>query len=121
MSPINFDTMAAKNPEFRRTWFRLSEWFERYPQLKYVDLRRLSRELSDIPTEELALAMQVLVQHGYLRPVYRVESPDGNLIDQDFASPSEIPERMPNRFHSGYFDTSEGDIVPGFRVERVGA
>jgi hypothetical protein len=118
MSRINFDTLAVQRPDLGRVWLRLSDWFGKHPRLSFVDLRRLARELPDVSTLELAQATQDLVQRGLLQPVYRVMTPDGVLLDRDFPSPVDVPARMPNRFHTQTFDTSEGDIVAGFTLDK---
>jgi hypothetical protein len=117
MSRINFDILANESPELRFAWSRLKEWFERNPKLKFVDLRRLAREIPDVDDDDLALALQAMVRHQMVRQTFRVATPEGYLLDQDFASVSDIPARMPDRFRTHTFDTSEGDIIPGFRVE----
>jgi len=122
MSRINFDSLAAETTDdLRPVWSGLKEWFRRHEKTKFIDIRALAHELPEVRTIKLAEALSVMVQHRLLRPIYRVSTPDGNLLDREFSSPSEIPERLPDRFHTGYFDTADGDIVQGFRVETNGA
>src|SRR5260370_40364911 len=120
MSPINFAALAAENPELGLAWAGLSEWFKKHRKVNFIDIRRLSAEMRGVNVVDLAKALHGLVQQGALKQIYRVAAPDGVLIDRDFSSPTEIPERMPDRFHRTTFDFSEGDIVSGFLLENSG-
>jgi hypothetical protein len=120
MSLINFDILADEKHELRQVWERMDDWFQRHPTRKYVDVRRLSRDLADISVAKLAVALDLMARRGLLRQVFRVLTPEGVLLDRDFDSPLDVPDRMPNRFESSSFDTSEGDIVSGYVLEAKG-
>jgi hypothetical protein len=121
MSPSIFDTLANKWPDLRQAWPSLRGWFELHPHIKFVDVRQLARELPKVPDQELALALTAMAKLGVLRSVYRYVAPGGVLLDEEFDSPEQVPDKLPDRFHTQYFDTSEGDIIPGYRVESNGA
>src|SRR5947209_3139832 len=100
MSRINFDSLAAETrPELRPAWTGLERWFTRHNKSGFVDIRALAHELSKIPTVALAEALSIMVAHNLLTPTYRVSTPDGHLLDFDYSSPSDIPEKLPDRFH----------------------
>ena len=65
----------------------------------------------------LALALHYLSLQHYLRQVFRVKSPDGVILDEDYESPTKIPPTVEDRFYSGRIDTSEAEIVTGYVVE----
>jgi hypothetical protein len=44
-----------------------------------------------------------------------VVTPAGVLADGEFEDPTGIPEKLPDRFEH-YFDTSDAEIVPMFRL-----
>lgn len=121
MSPINFGPLIAEHPRLLRAWRGLSLWFAKPALPQFIDVRRLAKDLPDIEPGDLALALGLMAEHGLVHQTYRVATPEGVLLDQDFSSPEEIPDRMPGRFYSSTFDTNEGDIVPGFRLETPGA
>jgi hypothetical protein len=121
MSQINFESLANELPELQPAWLRLEAWFDRNKRVKFIDIRRLAREIPEVDGEELALALQELVRHHFLQQIYRVETPDGKLLDDEFTSVSEIPDSMPYHFHADHFQTQEGDIIPGFRWESCDA
>jgi hypothetical protein len=64
--------------------------------------------------------MAFLVDVGVLQRVYRVETPDGLLLDNDYPSRAAIPQIVADRSEKRYFDTAEGEIVSGFRLETAG-
>lgn len=115
MSPVMMETFGRDSPELSAAWSAFSRWLAQYPRLKYIDLKRLAREVKDVPVEYLALVLAKVADCGLLRQVYRVKTPDGDLLEQDFDSPLDIPQEMPDRLQQGRsFKTDDGDIVTGF-------
>jgi hypothetical protein len=76
---------------------------------------KVARDLREVKTTDLAMAFTLLLKAGLLKRVYKVLTPAGVFADAEFDSPSVIPEKLPDRFEQ-YFDTSEAEIVPVFRL-----
>ena len=117
MSRINFDTLADEVPHYRQAWSGLRDWFRRNPGVSTLNLRKLSRDLRDVNTQELALALTEMATRHLLRPVYFVLTPDGNLLEGEFDSPKDVPPQLPDRRHHSFIDTADADIILGYRVE----
>jgi hypothetical protein len=60
---------------------------------KSLTLESLIQQADPLPIEKLVLALAVLVRHGLVQRVLRVESPIGGGIG-DFKSTAEIPDEM---------------------------
>jgi hypothetical protein len=103
----------ANLPEYKAILNRLERWLGTQHHLT-IDPRTLAREWPDVRTEQLAVALQLLVQSGVLRQVFKVLTPNGVLVDAEFDDPRAIPDRVSDRFNH-YFDTAEADIVPVFK------
>lgn len=115
MSPTSFDDLASKHPEHRIALRKLAEWMRGHGSGRIIDPTRLAKEVREVDPIELALALTLLVKIGFLRQVYKVTTPAGILTEAEFDDPTQIPPKLPDRFHH-YFDTSESDVVPVFRM-----
>ncbi len=111
MLPSNFDTLAAERPDLGPTLIRVSEWVHSHPDWNVIDPRELARQLRDVDSYALALALRYLVQKGVLRQVYMVVTPSGVLADGEYTDLRSVPERVRDRFNNP-FETAEADIVP---------
>jgi hypothetical protein len=80
-----------------------------------VDVRRLAKDFAAEP-EKLADAIKLLVEQGFAKRVYRLEDPGGHLLDEEFQSPFELPERISDRFDKHFFDTEDCELVSGFKL-----
>jgi len=74
----------------------------------------LARELRSVDPIALTTALTFLVKEGVLKRVYKVITPGGVLADRDFNDPTEIPDKIADRFENT-IDTSDLDIVPVFK------
>jgi hypothetical protein len=79
----------------------------------------LARDIPDVDAISLSEALQRAVHHGYFRIKYTVLTPSGNLASESFDSPTQIPQRLPDRFEE-YFDTSEYPIVAVLQTAEQG-
>ena len=118
MSPIDFDRLQAEHPEFLATWQALRGWFASNWRKQYVELSVLKRALKKTTNPlELILAISKMAEHGMLEIAYRVKSPAGDLLEGEYPRPDLVPASLPDRDHSGWIDTSEADVVSGYRWE----
>jgi hypothetical protein len=115
MSPINFDALANERPDLRRTLNRLAKWLSKNRDPLLVPAT-LARQIEDVDPFELASALMLLSQAGYLRKRYKVLTPSGVYAEGDFGEVAEIPDRLRDRFNN-YFDTAETDVLPVFLRE----
>jgi hypothetical protein len=115
MPPTNFEQLADR-PEYRELTERLREWVRLHDRYT-IDPRRIALDFPRVRSEQLAIALQLLVKAGVLRQVYKVLTPAGVLADGEFEDPRSIPLRLQDRFHR-YFETSEAEIVPVFKAQR---
>src|SRR5258708_5704327 len=88
MSQINFASLIDEVPELTQAWEKLRQWFERHPRIKFVDLGRLAKEVPEVESVALVLAMKAMVERDLLKPVFRFRDPEGHLGDQDFPAPT---------------------------------
>lgn len=110
MLPSNFDTLAAEQPDLAATLHSIGDWVRSHPDWNLIDPRELSRQLPDLPAIKLALALRLLVQHGFLKQVYMITTPSGVLADGAYDDPRRIPDVARDRFNQP-FDTSEADVI----------
>jgi hypothetical protein len=115
MLPINSEALAREHPEYRNALRRLISWINGQKDLRFINPHGLAKQLSGVNKSELATALTLLERAGYLRLVYKVLTPNGVLADGEFDDPTKIPERLPDRLEH-YFDTSEADVVPIFKM-----
>ena len=114
MSPINFDALVSKHPESTRALRKLEEWLQKHRDAQVINPTTLAREVRGVDAVALAAALTLLVQVGLLRRVYKVLTPSGVFAEGEFDDPTEIPEKLPDRWEH-YFDTAESDVVPIFK------
>ncbi len=115
MSRVSFERLANENPRYRRVFDELALWINNHPQEYFLNPLRLRRDIRKATTEDLTMALTLLVKAGLLRRVYKVLTPSGVFAEPDFDDPSAVPNKLPDRFEH-YFDTAEADIVPIFRL-----
>jgi len=112
MSRVNFDNLISEHPESKRALRKIQEWLNKQPDKTVLYPRDLAR--APLSHVDLARVLDVLVDAGVLRRVYKVTTPSGVLADAEFDDPREIPEKLPDRWEH-YFDTAESDVVPVFQ------
>src|SRR5262249_53891156 len=113
MSRVNFANLINEHPESTRALRLLEGWLNEH-QVRTIYFDDLVLELP-INSVELADVLSLLVREHVLRRYYKVLTPDGVYAEREFSSPTEIPEKLPDRFEH-YFDTAESDVVPVFHM-----
>src|ERR1035438_9003365 len=97
MSQISFEQIASEHPQYRPVFLLIQQWLQANKS-RTIDPRRLARESPNIEPITLASALQLLVQAGLLRQVFKVLAPSGSLTDEEFEDLTSIPEKLPDRF-----------------------
>lgn len=110
MLPINFESLAAQEPELRQVLGLLSGWIRAHPDWDILDPRVLALDLRLADTWLLSLALASLVSEGLYRPFYMVETPTGVLAEQRFANLQDIPPYIRDRWEHE-FATSGSEII----------
>lgn len=118
MSRINFANLTSERPDLKDVWSSLSEWMTAHPSVNTIEPHVIASQMrKPVDPWMIATAMQVLVDSGDARRVFKVEDPQGCLVGPDFNSPLDVPEEMPGRFGDNWFRTDDGRIVVVFRVK----
>jgi len=115
MSPINLEPLANQHPDYARALRALQTWIDAHEQERIINPMKVAKDVRDVSTADLAIALTLLLRAGLARRVYKVLTPAGVLADGEFDDPTVIPEKLPDRFEH-YFDTSDAEIVPVFRL-----
>jgi hypothetical protein len=110
----DFTSLVSKHPELGDAWPCVRQWLQQWSAVPFLDIRELARICTDATPVQMAKAIELLVESGLLKQVYRIESPDGFLVSEEYTSPDQIPRRLRDRADR-FFDTSEGEIIPGFQ------
>lgn len=117
MSRVNFDALASEHPESKNALNELEAWLRRHKDARIIYPQILAREVFIDPIA-LVTALELLVEAGALRRVYKVTTPNGVLTDEEFDDPRNIPSQLPDR-RNRYFDTAESDVIPVFQIQMV--
>lgn len=120
MSRINFANLTRERPELRRAWDALDQFLKKHPRIVFLDVPRLAREMKEISSAELSIALSQLERLGFAKQTFRVKNAEGKILSSDYESPEDIPEEVPDDFMAHQFRTSEGQIVTGFLLEGAG-
>jgi hypothetical protein len=115
MSPINLEVLAKQHPDYEHALRALQSWIAAHEQERVINPMKVAKDLRQVNTTDLAMAFTLLVRAGLLKRIYKVMTPAGVLADGEFDNPTIIPEKLPDRFER-YFDTSDAEIVPVFRL-----
>jgi len=85
-------------------------------QTETLDPRTLGK-VSSSAEDALALAIELanLVEAGTLPVNYRVVTPTGEISNEEFANPAQIPAKVHDS-KAREFDTAYSDIIPVYRV-----
>lgn len=113
MSQPNFEALVSEHPESKRVLRKLESLLKKHRPGSVITPKELARNVH-VESKVLADALDLLIQAGLLRQVYKVTTPSGILADAEFDDPREIPERLPDPWEH-YFDTSESDVVSVFK------
>ncbi len=112
----DFNLLKKKYPEKAGVWSALRGWFEKNRAKQYVELTVLNEALKDqVDHVSLALAIQIMRDHGMLTTAYRVRTPKGDFLEGDFAEPDQIPQELWDRHSGQRVSLEEGELVIGFR------
>jgi len=115
MSRIDFSAFKTEQPALAPTWDALAHWFREHKKVRLIDTRRLGSEVAGVRPTDLAVAITILVNRGLFEQVYGVVAPSTRtLVDQLFRTPTEIPERLRDRF-AHEFNTDDAEVVPLLR------
>jgi hypothetical protein len=81
-----------------------------------LDPRTLGK-VSSSAADALALSIELanLVEVGKLQVNYRVVTPSGELSNDEFANPNQIPAKLRDS-KAREFDTAYSDIIPVYRL-----
>ncbi len=120
MSRINSDLLNSAPPELRLELEKVRDWLDKRKRVRFIEPGRLLREIEGADLVKIALALNFLKQNHYLRQVFRVQAPNGTILEGDYDSPTKIPKSVPDQFHREMIDTDGADIVTGFLVEGSG-
>ena len=114
MLPTIFGHLADERPDLETVWRQFANWAETHPDVQIIDPRRVARYIKGATIEDIADAFSVLVREGYLRQVFKVETPTGGLRGPEYDSPLEVPQQVIGEFGQRY-DLDDVEIVPVFR------
>lgn len=114
MSPISFEDLVSRHPEYKRVLLQVKSWMAQHSDAGIINPNVLAKDLSRVDSAKLAAVLTLLHDAGYLKRVYKVLTPSGVLAEGEFDDPTRIPDRLPDRFEA-YFDTAEADVVPVFK------
>src|SRR5687768_1837797 len=116
MSSINFAALRAEHPEMGTALAALESWIHENPHASFLDPRQLSLDLQPFSIRDLVQALGLLVQHGDVVPRFVVVSPNGIILDNEYETPDEIPEKVPNRTFDHYFKVRKENILPIYKL-----
>jgi len=116
MLPSNLDTLANEHPEYRQEIQKLGVWLDSHPQ-SAIYAKTVAKDLREIDSRILGSILMLLVQAGLLKLTYKVTTPSGVLAAGEFDDPSNIPEKLTDRWDRP-FDREEADLVPVFHKVR---
>jgi hypothetical protein len=112
MSHIDFDSFKARRPDLKQAWYALEHWRRRNPNRQYMDLKAVAALDRDVPTVHLLAAVEILLNAGVVRQVYKVVDPVQHVpVGDDFDSPLSIPPKVRGRFDQ-WVQTADAEIVP---------
>lgn len=118
MSQIDFDILLREKPEFRPVWLAVREWAESPMRSRYFDPREVVAPLQreGVPPLKLLLALQELVDRGWLVQVYKALSPSQRIpVGDEYESPTDVPDHVRGRFDE-VVPVEPGNIIPLYRV-----
>ncbi len=106
IKPLDFAIMTPDEviDNYRLTFFEPNHLHHCYTDKRFSDAQPFNYRD----------ALLKRVATGEFKAVIRVADPDGTLIAGPFTDESEIPESLPNRFHSYYYPLEDCTLVHGF-------
>jgi hypothetical protein len=115
--PLNFDTLADAHPGYNLVWILLRDWFRRHGAKRYAETAFFKRAVpaSAVAPELFNSAIEVMLNARMLESAYRVRAPDGSLLEAEFTDRNDIPATLPDRMGHTQVETSECEVVAGYR------
>ena len=110
---MNIKGLAKQHPESGALLRKLESLLNKHQLGSVITPKELARSVP-VEAKALAKALDVLIEAGLIRQVYKVATPNGGLTEEEFDDPREIPEKLPDMWEH-YFETAEADIVPVFK------
>ena len=117
MSPINFEILASRIPEYRSVVLKIGDWVDHHSDWEFIDPRILTQDMRDVDPLRLVLALRELVLAGSYRQVYKVVTPEGVFAENEYETPLDVPRHPTDGFNIP-FRIEDGDIVPVFAPVR---
>lgn len=113
MLPINFTASPGEKPEMEAVMREIGQWCKSHRALSAIDPRRIANDI-DVAPEVLVQALWSLVERGYLKQVYKFETPAGYLLEDEYESYLDVPPELQDRYDNAVH-RSEGTIIPVYR------
>ena len=114
MLHIDYTNLKINNPSLTPAWEAFERWQVQNCARQYLDVREVFALDSDISARIILEAVEILLESGTVRQVYKVLHPVYKVIGPDFNSPLEVPHEVRNRFDQ-LVSTDEAEIVPLLR------
>jgi hypothetical protein len=120
--PADFDALHLKYPDHSREWEVLRDWFTTNASKKFVEPMMIHRMLGKVVRDlDFDGSLLLMATDGLIKPVLRVKSPDGVLLEGDWQDGEKIPRRLPDRSCTHTFDVREEcEVVAGYAFKISG-
>lgn len=119
MSAIDFAGLRAEHPELKQPLVALEGWLRQNPAIPFLDPRILAIELDAFSIQDILSLLHVLTAHGDVTPKLVVRDPNGHIVEGEFDTADQIPEKLPNRTYDHYFKVRQENILPIYKLEEV--
>ncbi|RDJ35146.1 MAG: hypothetical protein DWQ19_09940 [Crenarchaeota archaeon] len=83
-------------------------------KFRFIDPAELAKDCSEQKPATLIGAAERLVEKNELKRVWRIKSPQGDLIGPAYSSPENFPDAVPDRLYQCYFPINDCEIIPGY-------
>lgn len=118
MSHIDLENFRRKHPKLTVVWDAFKHWQSKNPDRQYLDVREVVVSEEGISIELALEAVEVLLESGHVRQVYKFVHPVYQAIGPDYDSPLKAPDEVPDAARGQldeWIDTSEAELVPLLR------
>lgn len=100
MLPSISNSLILSRPELANALGAIRNWVIQHPYADYIPPKSLAKNSDRVEPFELATALNELVKLGIFQQRYRLETVDGQILQQSFHSPSAIPDTIEDDFDS---------------------
>jgi hypothetical protein len=114
---INFADLRDRNPHLSDAFNAIESWLKKHPRIRHIEPVRVLRSCPTLDPWELSVAFALLVDIGWLKPVYGVVAPNQTLSKGFYDSVREIPETLYDTFDEP-FQRDEGELVTVYREKK---